>query len=1101
MKSLLKPFAACAAMCGFAAVAFADGIIDITARVRDANAATLTLIEGKKYNNNSLVNLFTTDATPNGRALFVPKRNVIQYDIADSFEAGKPICLTSFKVIRPNNGSFEQDKRMPTVFKLEGSLDGETWVELLSATFEGWSSVIEHEFEIPVDRQSSYRHYRFTGDETKCTDSNCAFNIQQLIFYGAMSYLGRFTITPITESQWWNGEDPVEPALSVTDFQTGDALTEGIDYEVTYSNNTTAPGYGTATVISKRAGIDEGCERTISFPIVAMKGAWRKIYNEVEYLQVSGNGQQTATTWVNTGFRPAFTNGRGTRVEATFEPSSLSANFTVFCSRRTYTTASYDAFFLVNIQNPGAGKANTYRFAYADAHDYNTSLKAVKDEKVTLVVDGNRFMKEDGTLLAEGEEATFDGGGSIVLMASYSSATADKEPSGSFGNGFNGKYYSFVIKDAAGNVLRNLVPARTKGENPVGGFVDTVEHDDPSIPLFYPNGGTGVFAIGPDVQTGGDSLTIGAVPLALGVPDPAYGRIDGVMDGREIVCAMPVDTAADAQTMYRCTGWKLYYADELGEWGEAVSNGMGTTFTYRHERGRTAKLEWQWGFAAHRTKITADAGRELFTFSPESPLADPGDPNSGFFAPGTVVTVTPHGATEPTVSTFLRWDEPLPEGATVSGEALTFTVPDAPLTVNATFSRHWTFQERAEDEDYPTVTDGNWTLFVTPYSGTTIDGVSAPYRTIIPQKADTCIKAGSGRLDFTTLNDDLMAAGVTRPFKHLANNTFAGSAVTEVIIPSNIPSAFGCPFNECRKLVSVTLYPTFELWTADSGTGMFRNCTALKTVSMPNAKVVPPRVFCFCSSLTEVLLPDTVTNIMEAAFYSCTSLTSVKIPASVVEFGETCFSGTALPAVELSPRLEKIGNGVFFCDNVTPKRSILSASGDLVFPKTLTAVGEKAFRWTGITNSLDFSATKLTRIETQTFSGVPFRSVTLPASVTNVGPYAFNLPETQYKLPLGEVRFLGLPPVLERSADRPDVVAWNEDREWDLIVRPRRDDPATLAAWRALPNFVDKEDFDGLESKKNYETVSKMKGFIGVLDNSWVVTWVPPSAGMKVLIR
>ena len=70
-----------------------------------------------------------------------------------------------------------------------------------------------------------------------------------------------------------------------------------------------------------------------------------------------------------------------------------------------------------------------------------------------------------------------------------------------------------------------------------------------------------------------------------------------------------------------------------------------------------------------------------------------------------------------------------------------------------------------------------------------------------------------------------------------------------------------------------------------------------------------------------------------------------------------------------------------------------------------------------------------------------------------------------------------------------------------VFVRPRRDDPATLAAWRALPNFIAKEDFDGLESKKNYETVSKMKGFIGVLDNSWVVTWVPPSAGMKVLVR
>ena len=207
----------------------------------------------------------------------------------------------------------------------------------------------------------------------------------------------------------------------------------------------------------------------------------------------------------------------------------------------------------------------------------------------------------------------------------------------------------------------------------------------------------------------------------------------------------------------------------------------------------------------------------------------------------------------------------------------------------------------------------------------------------------------------------------------------------------------------------------------------------------------------------------------------------------------------------MPPRLRAIEQNAFVYtaeQESTEKYAILCDQGDIVFPKTFESLGSETFRYAGLTGLVDFAATRLTTIPEKCFSSVSFKRVVLPASVTTVEPYAFNVAEKNVdKVQLGELCFLGLPPTFERNPDWPDSVLWNQNREWDLIVRPRRDDPATLAAWRALPNFIDKEDFDGLESKKNYETVSKMKGFIGVLDNSWVVTWVPPSAGMKVLLR
>ena len=47
----------------------------------------------------------------------------------------------------------------------------------------------------------------------------------------------------------------------------------------------------------------------------------------------------------------------------------------------------------------------------------------------------------------------------------------------------------------------------------------------------------------------------------------------------------------------------------------------------------------------------------------------------------------------------------------------------------------------------------------------------------------------------------------------------------------------------------------------------------------------------YCSSLTNVVIPEGVTNIGSDTFYECRSLTSVVIPASVTSIGVSAFWG------------------------------------------------------------------------------------------------------------------------------------------------------------------------------------------------------------------
>jgi hypothetical protein len=70
----------------------------------------------------------------------------------------------------------------------------------------------------------------------------------------------------------------------------------------------------------------------------------------------------------------------------------------------------------------------------------------------------------------------------------------------------------------------------------------------------------------------------------------------------------------------------------------------------------------------------------------------------------------------------------------------------------------------------------------------------------------------------------------------------------------------------------------------------FANCTKLTSVIISNSvTLIEEKVFFGCESLTNITIPDSVTYIDEYAFASCTSLTSVIIGNSVKTISERAF--------------------------------------------------------------------------------------------------------------------------------------------------------------------------------------------------------------------
>ena len=77
--------------------------------------------------------------------------------------------------------------------------------------------------------------------------------------------------------------------------------------------------------------------------------------------------------------------------------------------------------------------------------------------------------------------------------------------------------------------------------------------------------------------------------------------------------------------------------------------------------------------------------------------------------------------------------------------------------------------------------------------------------------------------------------------------------------------------------------------------------------------------FSGCSSLTAIIIPESVTRISNFAFHGCSSLISINLPPNVGYIGERAFAGcNSLTSITLPSNIKGIGLGVFYdCSSLT----------------------------------------------------------------------------------------------------------------------------------------------------------------------------------------
>ena len=242
---------------------------------------------------------------------------------------------------------------------------------------------------------------------------------------------------------------------------------------------------------------------------------------------------------------------------------------------------------------------------------------------------------------------------------------------------------------------------------------------------------------------------------------------------------------------------------------------------------------------------------------------------------------------------------------------------------------------------------------------------------------------------------DLTSIG-ERAFQH--SGAYACPNLTKVTFAtgSKLATIAGEAFDGCINLKSINLPASLTELTLYKGSSAggntnvysysntFRNCSSLKSISIPGVNVLHDSVFEGCTSLEEVILSDSLESIGAEVFLN-TAIKEVSIPATVTSINASAF--------ENCRKLEKVtfeaGNAITEISSSVFKNTASLES--ITLPSTVTAIGEYAFQNSAIKSVNLNQLADLERIGAHAFENCDnIERAVVGSNVVYLGDYAFN---------------------------------------------------------------------------------------------------------------
>ena len=285
----------------------------------------------------------------------------------------------------------------------------------------------------------------------------------------------------------------------------------------------------------------------------------------------------------------------------------------------------------------------------------------------------------------------------------------------------------------------------------------------------------------------------------------------------------------------------------------------------------------------------------------------------------------------------------------------------------------------------------------------------------------------------TTIGENALAAcgnlrsvSIPSAVTAIGDDAFNNSGLTSVTVPATVSTLGNRVFANCRQLTEATYLPADEQAVSEA---MFSNCTALETVNLgANVTAIGARAFAGCTSLqnvnrtadnlletigesafegagldvidfsgcenlttvgmwafantpaTRVILPESVTDLGQGAFFYDTELQNISLPATITTFEDFLMAGCNSYADEnvVGSEVTTIGDYVFYN---------WDQMASFVIPKKVSYIGTRAMA--GMTNleSVTAHPTTVPDLGDDVWEGVDQPNVPLRVDETLINDY------------------------------------------------------------------------------------------------------------------